>query len=220
MESISGYSSPKIIHIKIRVGKGDRVSGSGSEKLFKDPIYISVTEDTPIGSYIHDIEPIIENNSEATSVFNFELFDQMPTSAFELARNPETSKNSIKLIRSLDYEQDQQYVMTVRITDAINRESKGGISFSTLLTVVVQVRDVNDITPVILSSDKLSLYSNVKLNVPVMKVIAADEDSGDNGRVSYYIIGGNADDTFQVSLIILGALFLRLCTLSGMQKKP
>lgn len=121
----------------------------------------------------------------------------MPTSAFELSRNPTTSKTSLKLIRSLDYEQDQRYVMTVRVT--AGEEDRGGVSFSTLLTVIVEVKDSNDITPKILSSDKITIDSDVKLNVPVMKVIAADEDSGDAGRISYSLIGGNEEDAFEVN---------------------
>ena len=158
---------------------------------------MSIPEDTPVGSYVHVIEPAIRSPSSLTKSYNFELFDQMPTSAFELSRNPTTSKTSLKLIRSLDYEQDQRYVMTVRVTSG--EEDRGGVSFSTLLTVIVEVKDSNDITPKLLSSDKITIDSDVKLNVPVMKVIAADEDSGDAGRISYSLIGGNEEDVFEVS---------------------
>ena len=140
---------------------------------------------------MHDIQPIVETQTS----FNFELFDQMPSTAFELSRNPQTLKSAIKLIRSLDYEKDQKYVMTVRVT---SDDSTQGSTFSTLLTVVIQIQDVNDVVPTILSSDTLTIHSDVKLNVPIMKVISADEDQDDAGRVSYSIVGGNSDQTFQV----------------------
>ena len=193
VESISGDTSPKIVNVKIHVGNDNIHSGRSSDNIFKDPLYISIPEDTPVGSHIHDIQPI----SETKTTFNFELFDQMPSTAFELSKNPKTFKNSIKLIRSLDYEKDQKYVMTVRVTSDENNQ---GATFSTLLTVVVQVEDVNDIVPTILSSKTLTIYSDVKLNVPVMKIISADEDKGDAGKVSYTIVGGNSDQSFQVSL--------------------
>ena len=138
-------------------------------------------------------------------MFNFELFDQMPYNAFELSKNPRTFKTSIKLIRSLDYEQDQQYVMTLRVTasDGDNdKKQTTTTTFSTLLTIIVQVKDVNDIPPAILSIDSLKIFSDVNVDVPIMKVIAADEDSGEAGRVSYNIVGGNADGTYQVSVMI------------------
>ena len=201
VESISGSTPPKMINVKIRVGKEDSHSGSASGNIFEDPIYISIPEDTPVGSYIHDIEPVRDNISKAkNTMFNFELFDQIPINAFELAKNPKTSKSSIKLIRLLDYEKDQRYVMTVRVTADENIQA--GVTFSTLLTVVVQVQDVNDITPEILSSNAIKINSDVKLNVPITKVIAADEDRGEAGRISYSIIGGNADEIFHVSRVI------------------
>ena len=192
VESISGDTPPKIVNVKIHVGNEDIHSGTSSDNIFKDPLYISIPEDTPVGTHIHDIQPI----SMTKTTFNFELFDQMPLTAFELSKNPRTSKNSIKLIRSLDYEKDQKYVMTVRVTSDANNQ---GGTFSTLLTLVVQVQDVNDIVPTILSSKTLTIYSDVKLNVPIMKIISADEDKGDAGRVSYNIVGGNSGQAFQVS---------------------
>ena len=182
------------MNAKIHIGNENAKSSSGN--IFDDPIYISIPEDTPVGSHIHDIQPI----SDTKTMFNFELFDQMPSTAFELSRNPKTSKSSIKLIRSLDYEKDQKYVMTVRVT---SDDTSQGSTFSTLLTVVVQIQDVNDITPTILSSNVLTIHSDVKLNVPIMKIISADEDQGDAGRVSYSIVGGNSDQTFQVNLLII-----------------
>ena len=189
VESISGETSPKTINVKIHVGNEN--GKARSDNIFDDPIYISIPEDTPVGTHIHDIQPI----SETKTVFNFELFDQMPSTAFELSRNPQNSKSSIKLIRSLDYENDQKYVMTVRVT---SDDTNQGSAFSTLLTVVVQIQDVNDIVPTILSSNILTIHSDVKLNVPIMKIISADEDQGDAGKVSYSIVGGNSDQTFQV----------------------
>ena len=187
-----------MVNINIRVGEEDSQSGSASGNIFEDPIYISIPEDTPVGSYIHDMDPIRENISkDKNAMFNFELFDQIPINAFELSKNPQTSKSSIKLIRSLDYEKDQRYVMTVRVT--AGESIHAGVTFSTLLTVVVQVKDVNDIPPEILSSNTIKIDSDVKLNVPITKVIAADEDRGEAGRISYSIIEGNADDIFHVS---------------------
>ena len=61
-------------------------------------------------------------------------------------------------------------------------------------------QDVNDITPVILSSDAIKITSDVKLNAPITKVIAADEDRGEAGRVSYHIVGGNEEELFKVSV--------------------
>ena len=112
--------------MKIRVGKENSRSGSGIEQehLFEDPMYISVPEDTPVGTNIHDIEPVDKNSFNTKNMFNFELFDQMPYNAFELSKNPRTFKTSIKLIRSLDYEQDQQYVMTLRVTASDGENDK------------------------------------------------------------------------------------------------
>ena len=200
IESRSGNTAPKIVNVRLRIGKEEAFSRTGNyhSKIFDDPIYISVPEDTPVGTHIYDIAPKDDNIFKKRSTFNFELFDQMPRESFELSNNPHTSKSSIRLIRLLDYELDQRYVMTVRVT--AGEKDDGGITFSTLLTVIVQVKDVNDITPAILSTDSLSIYSDVNLRAPLMKVIAADEDSGEAGRISYKIVGGNTDGTFHVSI--------------------
>ena len=61
VESISGETSPKTINVKIHVGNEN--TKARSDNIFDDPIYISIPEDTPVGTHIHDIQPISETKT-------------------------------------------------------------------------------------------------------------------------------------------------------------
>ena len=63
VESISGETSPKTINVKIHVGNEN--GKARSDNIFDDPIYISIPEDTPVGTHIHDIQPISESKTGA-----------------------------------------------------------------------------------------------------------------------------------------------------------
>ena len=88
----------------------------------------------------------------------------------------------------------------MRLERVLNIKLFLGISLALLFiySLPAYAQDVNDVVPTILSSDTLTIHSDVKLNVPIMKVVSADEDQDDAGRVSYSIVGGNSDQTFKV----------------------
>ena len=173
LESITGKRPPSTIELKIRKSKSD------NEQLFKDPTYIEIAEDMPIGTEVHKINFVQDQG------LKFELFDQVPSKSFDVEET-----GSITLVKPLDYERDKTHVMTVRVV------SKSSESGSTLLTVIVNVLDVNDNKPEILTQSTLDVFSDTPLNKALMTVFAADDDSGDAGDVKYSITDGNYDGAF------------------------
>lgn len=65
--------------------------------------------------------------------------------------------------------------------------------------VVVTLRDLNDNRPVFTSSTYSSTQTEDNTNsLVVASVSAMDRDEGSNGRVRYYIVGGNSDGVFSI----------------------
>jgi protocadherin-16/23 len=95
----------------------------------------------------------------------------------------------------LDHEKRSKYILTVVARDGGNprRES--------MRTVEVNVRDDNDDRPVFPSPHKtFQIMENVLEGTTVGRVNARDGDSGENGRVTYYIVGGNIMGIFGINM--------------------
>ena len=110
-----------------------------------------------------------------------------PTSLFNI--NPLTGIVSSTDV--LDYENQQQINLTVRVTDS-------GNNFDTAY-IFIDVLDLNDNTPMF---DR-GLYSvavseNAPVNFIIATVTATDADSSSNGVVTYNIAQGNNDGLFRI----------------------
>ena len=78
----------------------------------------------------------------------------------------------------------------------------GTPSKSTEQTFEISVNDVNDGSPIFPQNINITFYvvENTPTGSSIGQVQAHDNDGGENGRVSYYIIGGNHFGLFSVDL--------------------
>ena len=95
----------------------------------------------------------------------------------------------------MDYEAKNLY--TVRV---IARDN--GMPFKqTVQTITIHVRDANDGTPTFPSRNiTFEVLENTAVGSVVAAVQAFDKDSGENGRISYYIVEGNVFGLFSVNV--------------------
>ena len=101
--------------------------------------------------------------------------------------------------QSLDLE-TKTHAANARYALTIQAEDQGTPPLSATKVVNVQVSPVNEFTPRF--SNAISpqvLREDTLVNTPVVQVIAEDQDSGDDGRLSYSIIGGNGGGYFVIN---------------------
>lgn len=101
----------------------------------------------------------------------------------------------------LDFEKQRNYRLVV-----IARDS-GTPVLESRDTITIYVNDDNDETPIFSSvSVTFRVVENTPVGSTIGKVQANDSDSGENGRVSYYIIAGNVFGLFVVN-VSTGAIY-------------
>lgn len=93
----------------------------------------------------------------------------------------------------LDYETKVQYLLKVVAHD------NGSPRQSQSQTVTIEVINDNDEAP-LFHAREVNFYvvENISIGSEVGKVQAEDRDSGENGRVNYYLVGGNVFSLFAV----------------------
>nr|KAG5696279.1 hypothetical protein BaRGS_019981 [Batillaria attramentaria] len=93
----------------------------------------------------------------------------------------------------LDYETKTSYRLSVVAHD------NGSPRRSQVQAIIVNVNDDNDEAPLFHAKNvNFDVVENVSIGTLVGKVQAEDKDSGENGRVSYYVVGGNVFSLFNV----------------------
>jgi len=99
----------------------------------------------------------------------------------------------ITVNRPLDREKHPVYTVLIRASDL----GEGSVSLSSTSTVLVELRDVNDVVP----EFKPEMYSvRIREDLPIGSVVtvvtAADTDEGNNGIVEYQLVYG--EDFFEI----------------------
>ncbi|XP_013080549.2 protocadherin alpha-7-like isoform X1 [Biomphalaria glabrata] len=104
---------------------------------------------------------------------------------------------SIQCSSKLDREERVNYSFSIMVRD------KGVPSLSVTASVIIEVLDINDNTPTILfpkSQNHTILISTFPdSGIILSRIIAYDDDSGDNGSLRFAIISGNEDNCFEIS---------------------
>ena len=179
VESQKGDVSPNTVDVKVELTRGL----SGPPVYVEDPAVFSLKEDADLGSKLVSLNNLLASDSKSGRV-SFEIVDQMPSPAFEI------HSGNLVLGKSLDYERDSEYLVIVR--------GFSGSKYSSDITLLVNVIDVNDNAPKFLSGGKLTLPSDAAVNSAVFKFVVTDEDGGENGRVELSIAAGNSGETFKL----------------------
>uniref|UniRef100_A0ABM5G9Z6 Protocadherin beta-16-like isoform X1 n=1 Tax=Pogona vitticeps TaxID=103695 RepID=A0ABM5G9Z6_9SAUR len=140
---------------------------------FSEPIYkVKLIENSPLNTLVTKVEA---NDQDLGTYSDITYsFNQV---AEEVFRSFKLNKYSgeLTLVRKLDYEENNNYEMTIRATDG------GGLS--AYCKVIVEVLDENDNAPeVTITSITSPLPEDALPGTVVALFSVTDQDSGDNGR--------------------------------------
>lgn len=155
----------------------------------EDPITVEVSELTAVGTVVYNFTAK-DDDANANGELNFHIISSLPTSKHIF--NLDSLTGSLILMSPLDYETLKEYWLIVEATDLAPKISD---RMATSVTVHVMVTDANDNTPIFVSTNKASATLNA-LSGTLYQALAIDADSGDNGRLSYYISEGNDNSYF------------------------
>ncbi|XP_072751447.1 cadherin-related tumor suppressor [Anoplolepis gracilipes] len=157
-----------------------------------------IPENMPRGSRVGQVVATDADAEGPNSQLSYVLISDWANDVFSL----NTSDGVFTLTANLDYEQVQHYILVVQATDG------GEPVLSSTVTVYCNVVDLNDNAPIFeIGPHAADIMENATIGTPVLTVAALDLDSGDNGRVSYAIAGGDEDGNFGVAPN--GTLFTR-----------
>lgn len=171
--------------------------------VFSQPNYeFFVYENLPYNTSVDQLTATDKDEREnGTIVFSFG--NPVPSS-FPFALY---SDGNIKVIRSLDREIQSEYRFTVFAAD------QGNPSLTTSVTVTVNVLDQNDNPPVFVFPNNDNNTATIPLSSAPesvsVEIRATDRDSGDNGRVSYAIVGNNTGVFFMETFAGIGLVKVR-----------
>ncbi|XP_025063474.1 protocadherin Fat 1 isoform X5 [Alligator sinensis] len=148
----------------------------------------NVSEDTLVGTEVLQIYAAsrdIETNAEIT----YAIVNGNEHGKFSI----DSATGAIFIIESLDYESSHEYYLTVEATDG------GTPSLSDVVTVNINVTDINDNTPVFSQDTYTAVISeDAVLEQSVIMVMADDADGPSNNHIHYSIIDGNQGSPFTI----------------------
>ncbi|XP_051779861.1 cadherin-23 isoform X1 [Erpetoichthys calabaricus] len=156
---------------------------------------VDVREDVPIGRRVA-VVLARDNDIGRNALVNFSLVAGNVQEAFAI-RTTNNTYGEVFVVKTLDRETIDRYLMTVRASD------NGFPQRRTDQSLTINVLDVNDNPPVIQNPRgyNISINENVGGGTAVLRVQASDRDTGSNSMLSYYITQGNEDLTFRMDRV-------------------
>ncbi|XP_074645849.1 cadherin EGF LAG seven-pass G-type receptor 2-like [Tubulanus polymorphus] len=167
----------------------DVIDVNDNSPLFNPRYYeVATSEETPIGSPI-----TVVTASDADSIENARIVYAITGGNIHntFSIMSQMGKGMISLSQKLNYKDQNQYILTVTATDP------GGQTDT--CTVKVNVTDANTYRPRFRGTPYVArVKENVPVGASIFKVLAEDDDAGENARISYTI----SDDTdiFQIDM--------------------
>lgn len=149
-----------------------------------DPINIEVSEITPVGTIIYNFTAR-DADAGPNGELNYHILSSFPRERQVFNLDPLTG--ALTLNSPLDFEDLKEYWLVINAVDLAANISE---RMATSATVHISIIDANDNTPLFVSADKVSVTLNTLSGI-LYQALAVDTDSGDNGRISYFISGGN-----------------------------
>ncbi|TRY73630.1 hypothetical protein TCAL_01930 [Tigriopus californicus] len=180
ISSLIGDITPIQVSVSVKVIDSHRQR----PKFIQDPTTVAIREDAEIGSKMLGLRDLIEDG--ASQNIEFEIIEQSKSQHFRL------EGDSLVLAQELNYEKNQKHLLLIRGFD--NR-----LRYSSDVTVLVTVTDVNDNVPMFLSSSTIHIPADSSTNQIIMNLLVVDEDSDSNGEVQMAITSGNEEGLFSLS---------------------
>ncbi|KAM9795003.1 protocadherin Fat 2 [Neosynchiropus ocellatus] len=204
-ESLVGMEN-KIFHFKVKARDGSFPFYNSTVPVqvnvvppevplpkFSEPLYsFSAAEDVPVGTEIGSIKA----NSDMPLIYSLVDGNTVESNKDKVFSMDQES-GTLLLQKSIDHEKTKWYQI-----DVIAQGNHNGTDVASLVSVSIQVQDVNDNQPMFDASPyRAFLAENVPAGTTVIQVTANDPDTETNGLVTYSlesIPGATADDITEV----------------------
>ena len=152
---------------------------------------LSVSEDAAMGLVLAVVQAK-DSDVGSASVVSYAIIEG-ESIAFSL----NSSTGELSLERTLDYENRTQYVLVVIATD-------GGIpTKSSMVSVAIEVRDINDNPPVF---SQMTYIGNISENLPpeqsILTIEVGDSDSPANSQIDLFLLGDPVDFSIDTSGVL------------------
>ncbi|XP_018368826.1 PREDICTED: protein dachsous [Trachymyrmex cornetzi] len=153
----------------------------------QDPIIVLVSETTAIGSTIYNLTAS-DLDSGLNGELRYGLVAEFPAKG---CFTVDSLTGALTLAKQLDREEIMQHTLILKASD----RALPGEQLASTVTAKIIVLDENDNDPVFVAPEftKINVPSNLLPGGSVVKVVAVDKDSGDNGRISYVITSDNKE---------------------------
>ena len=153
------------------------------------PYIATVKENVEVGTYVITVNAS-DKDVGVNSTLHYAITGGDIRNSFRIS-----NRGTLFTTSSIDREDVAQYNLkiTVRDSAAISSQRR-----SSTTMVIVHVGDVNDCTPYFVSKDVIRVKENQVLGRPFAVVLARDEDTDLNGKVSYELQGYLAKSLFQI----------------------
>ncbi|XP_077866259.1 LOW QUALITY PROTEIN: protocadherin Fat 4-like [Saccoglossus kowalevskii] len=167
------------------------VTDSNDEAPLCDPIeaYVSFTENAVPNDIITTLNCTDADLEPPNNDFTLSILSGNDDNKFYLFQN------QIKVTDTLDYEEQQQYVLEIKLID------KGTPTQTGYTTLTINIIPVNEFAPVYEEDTYIfDIYEDVSLRTTVGSVKATDEDYNEDyhGIPRYYIKNGNDENKFAI----------------------
>ncbi|CAG5115641.1 unnamed protein product, partial [Candidula unifasciata] len=159
------------------------------------PVSVSIAENRPKGTdavTLVAVDPDEGDNGLVSYFFDKDRSEAAALASFEI--HPRSGLVSTREV--LDYETQTIYHLTVVARDNGKQFRQNSQSLT------ISVLDTNDQAPLFHARDiHFDCVENVSIGTVVGQVKATDKDSGENGKVNYYLVGGNVFSCFSVDRV-------------------
>ncbi|XP_043455316.1 protocadherin Fat 2 [Prionailurus bengalensis] len=161
---------------------------------FSEPLYtFSASEDLPEGSEIGSVKAVAAQDPVIYSLVQGTTPESNKDGVFSLDRNT----GVLKVRKAMDYESTKWYQI-----DLMAHCPHNDTPLVSLVSVNIQVKDVNDNRPIFEADPyKAVLTENMPVGTSVIQVTANDQDTGNDGQVSYRLPvdpGSNIHELFAI----------------------
>ncbi|KAG9264637.1 protocadherin-16-like [Astyanax mexicanus] len=169
-------------------------SNDHSPEFPEDPVTIVVPENMEPGSSVYTFQASDRDGSGPNSELSFSIVQQWPNVPDLLLLD--SSSGVMTLGQTLDHESISSLLLVVQATDSALDESQRRHG---TVTARIFVTDVNDNSPEFTSPTIVSVMEDQPVGFVLLYIMAQDLDQGENGRVSYRILDGNAEGKFSLN---------------------
>ena len=160
------------------------------------------TLEIPEGAPHHKVSLVsaIDEDIGANSIAGFRLASGNDDYAFNVTGRYAASDQHKLLLDlgingTLDYDSTTFYTLTIEVFDG------GNPPMTSTMTVDINILDTNDNYPIFNQSKySAAVYENTTVGTSILEVHATDQDSGDNGKISYSIDkNSDPDEIFTIN---------------------